>query len=96
MMGRRTQCFDAVIGNLALLAVSATASARATTKGLSLIVTPGLQGEDDLALSLQIQDKQIANPYELQAELGVTKWAEVAVFRGFQPDDGSSGPKSDC
>ena len=25
--------------------------------------------------------------YELQAELGLTKWAEVAVFRGFQPDD---------
>ncbi len=23
----------------------------------------------------------------MQAELGLTKWAEVAVFRGFQPDD---------
>ncbi|PYK63373.1 MAG: hypothetical protein DME50_17710 [Verrucomicrobia bacterium] len=59
----------------------------ATTKGLSQIVTPDLQGEGDLSLSLQIQDKRIANPYELQAELGLTKWAEVAVFRGFQPDD---------
>jgi hypothetical protein len=59
----------------------------ATTKGLSQIVTPDLQEEGDLSLSLQIQDKQIANPYELQAELGLTKWAEVAVFRGFQPDD---------
>jgi hypothetical protein len=59
----------------------------ATTKGLSQIVTPDLQPEGDLSLSLQIQDKRIANPYELQAELGLTKWAEVAVFRGFQPDD---------
>jgi hypothetical protein len=59
----------------------------ATTKGLSQIVTPDLQAPGDLSLSLQIQDKRIANPYELQAELGLTKWAEVAVFRGFQPDD---------
>src|SRR4029079_4025425 len=62
-------------------------SAFATTKGLSQIVTPDLQAHGDLSLSLQIQDKRIANPYELQAELGLTKWAEVAVFRGFQPDD---------
>jgi hypothetical protein len=63
------------------------APAFATTKGLSQIVTPDLQGAGDLSVSLQIQDERIANPYELQAELGVTKWAEVAVFRGFQPDD---------
>jgi hypothetical protein len=44
-------------------------SALATTKGLSQIVTPDLQDEGDLSLSLQIQDKRIANPYELQAEL---------------------------
>ena len=59
----------------------------ATTKGLSQIVTPDLQPEGDLSLSFQIQDKRIANPYQLQAELGLTKWAEVAVFRGFQPDE---------
>src|SRR5207244_605450 len=59
----------------------------ATTKGLSQIVTPDLQGEGDLSLSLQIQDKRIANPYELQAELGLTKWAEVAVFQGFDPNE---------
>lgn len=58
-----------------------------TTKGLSQIVTPDLQPEGDLSLSLQIQDKRIANPYQLQAEMGLTKWAEVAVFRGFQPDE---------
>ena len=62
-------------------------SSFATTKGLSQIVTPDLQPEGNLSLSLQIQDKRIANPYELQAEMGLTKWAEAAVFRGFQPDD---------
>lgn len=61
--------------------------ARATTKGLSQIVTPDLQEEGDLSLSLQIQDKRIANPYQVQAELGITKWAEAAVFRGFDPDE---------
>ena len=70
-----------------LMSLANIPSAMATTKGLSQIVTPDLQGEGDLSLSLQIQDKRIANPYELQAELGLTKWAEVAVFRGFQPDE---------
>jgi len=65
----------------------ASSSAFATTKGLSQSGTPDLQDEGDLSLSLQIQDKRIAKPYELQAEMGLTKWAEVAVFRGFQPDD---------
>jgi hypothetical protein len=59
----------------------------ATTKGLSQIVTPDLEDEGDLSMSLQIQDNRIANPYELQAELGITKWAEASVFHGFQPDD---------
>lgn len=35
----------------------------ATTKGLSQIVTLDLQGPGDLSLSLQIQDKRIANPF---------------------------------
>ena len=46
-----------------------------------------LQPRGDLSLSFQIQDERIANPYQLQAELGLTRWAEVAVFRGFQPDE---------
>ena len=58
----------------------------ATTKGLSQIVTPDLEPQGDFSLSFQIQDKRIANPYQLQAELGLTDWGEVAVFRGFQPD----------
>ncbi|MFL6516153.1 MAG: hypothetical protein ACJ8M1_14130 [Chthoniobacterales bacterium] len=61
--------------------------AEATTKGLSQIVTPELEAEGDLSISLQIQDKRIGNPYELQAEMGVTKWAEVAVFQGFKPNE---------
>ena len=57
-----------------------TTSTRATTKGLSQIVTPDLQPEGDLSLSFQWQSKQIANPYEFQGQLGLTKWFEVAVF----------------
>jgi hypothetical protein len=86
---RCTMRATAKIENLAIAVagILVCASSFATTKGLSQIVTPDLQEEGDLSLSLQIQDKRIANPYELQAELGLTKWAEVAVFRGFQPDD---------
>lgn len=62
-------------------------SALATTKGLNQIVTPDLQPEGDLSTSFQLQDQKIGNPYELQAELGLTKWAEVAVFKGFQPNE---------
>ena len=61
--------------------------ARATTKGLSQIVTPDLQPEGDLSISFQAQDQKIANPYQLQAELGLTKWAEIAVFQGFKPNE---------
>jgi hypothetical protein len=71
----------------AFVTASLSSPAGATTKGLSQIVTPDLQGPGDLSLSLQIQDKRIANPYELQAEMGLTNWAEFAVFRGFKPDD---------
>jgi hypothetical protein len=78
--------FTAVITTVILVILSKSSSF-ATTKGLSQIVTPDLQGEGDLSLSLQIQDKRIGNPYQLQAELGLTKWAEIAVFRGFQPDE---------
>src|SRR5947207_13282223 len=70
-----------------IVALSTAPSSFATTKGLSQIVTPELQPKADLSLSLQIQDERIANPYQLQAELGLTSWAEVAVFRGFQPDE---------
>lgn len=71
---------------IVLLAITEE-TAHATTKGLSQIVTPELQLPGDLSLSFQAQDDQIGNPYQLQLELGLTKWAEIAVFRGFKPDE---------
>jgi hypothetical protein len=65
----------------------ATISTWATTKGLSQIVTPDVQTEGELSLSFQLQSKQIANPYQFQGELGLTKWFEVAVFQGIQPNE---------
>ena len=61
--------------------------AKATTKGLSQIVTPDLQPAGDLSLSFQVQSLHIANPYELQGELGLTKFAEIAAFKGFEPNE---------
>jgi hypothetical protein len=69
------------------VALALLPTARATTKGLSQIVTPDLQGPGELSLSFQAQSDRIANPYELQAEMGLTNWAEFAVFRGLKPDD---------
>ena len=63
------------------------ASALATAKGLSQIVTPDVQPQGDLSLSFQWQGKEIANPYEFQAELGITRSFEVAIFQGVQPSD---------
>src|SRR5439155_16758436 len=74
--------FLAVIASLA-----AAQTCFATTKGLSQIVTPDLQPEGDFSLSFQAQSERIGNPYELQAELGLTKWGEVAVFKGFKPNE---------
>src|SRR5205809_7740282 len=68
-----------------LMIVLIAPSSFATTKGLSQIVTPDLQGPGDLSLSFQAQSERIANPYQLQAEMGLTSWAEFAVFRGFKP-----------
>lgn len=71
----------------AALALLIQEPAAATTKGLSQIVTPDLQPEGELSLSFQAQARRIANPSELQAELGLTQWLEVAVFQGFSPDE---------
>jgi len=65
--------------------VIAVPPARATTKGLNQIVTPDLQPAGVLSVSVQAQDARIANPAEMQFELGLTKWAEVAVFQGLRP-----------
>ncbi|HMG04528.1 MAG TPA: hypothetical protein VK581_03655, partial [Chthoniobacterales bacterium] len=59
----------ALIGFAVVLAMPSAPSARATTKGLSQIVTPDVQSAGDLSLSFQAQSMMIANPYQLQAEL---------------------------
>lgn len=76
-----------------LLGISAVASlalpqvAEATTKGLSQIVTPDLQPEGVLSVSAQAQSRRIGNPYQFQLELGLTSWAEVAMFQGASPSE---------
>lgn len=61
--------------------------ALATTKGLSQIVTPDVQPEGDLSLSFQAQARHVGNPWQAQAELGITHWFEVAAFQGFDPQE---------
>lgn|SRR5450432_337354 len=81
MQMRRSCCVIAVAYCLA------APGALATTKGLSQIVTPELQTPGDLSLSLQAQSKDIGNPFEAQAEMGLTNFAEIAVFKGFDPNE---------
>jgi hypothetical protein len=76
-------CLCLVVANWLL----PTSPVSATTKGLNQIVTPDLQSEGDFSLSPQIQDSKIGNPYQIQSELGLTKWAEIAVFKGFRPNE---------
>ncbi|PYJ72831.1 MAG: hypothetical protein DME72_07280, partial [Verrucomicrobia bacterium] len=60
---------DTQIGTATLIAIicailASASTSSATTKGLSQIVTPDLQGPGDLSLSFQAQSEKIANPYE--------------------------------
>ena len=59
----------------------------ATTKGLNQIVTPDVQPFGTLSISAQQQDPNIANRYEVQIELGLTRRFEVAVFQGYSPPE---------
>jgi hypothetical protein len=72
---------------ISIIGVCALSEAHATTKGLSQIVTPDLQPEGQLSLSFQAQAREIANPYQLQAEIGITSWLEAAVFQGLSPGE---------
>lgn len=77
-----------VAGGLAVVfLIILPAKARATTKGLSQIVTPDLQSAGDFSLSFQAQGERIGNPFQLQGEIGLTNWAEVALFQGFKPNE---------
>lgn len=74
------------LGFSVLLALSAL-PALATTKGLNQIVTPDVQPYGILSLSVQQQDPNIANRYEAQIELGLTRRFEVAIFQGASPPE---------
>ena len=77
-----------MVGGLAVVFLAIfTPEARATTKGLSQIVTPDLQSPGDFSLSFQAQSERIGNPFQMQGEIGLTNWAEVAVFKGFKPNE---------
>src|SRR5206468_3036379 len=84
---KKTVRLSVIIVVTVLAILTTVSSSFATTKGLSQSVTPDMEPQGDFSLSFQIQDKRIANPYQLQGELGLTDWGEVAVFRGFQPDE---------
>ena len=78
-------CVTIIVPMIVFL-VSATSSF-ATTQGLNQIATPDVQAEGTLALSFDVQDRKIGNPYQVQAEMGLTKWFEIDIFQGFKPND---------
>lgn len=41
----------------------------------------------DLSLTFQAQPQKLGNPYQLQGEMGLTKWFEIAIYEGFKPDE---------
>jgi hypothetical protein len=59
----------------------------ASTQGLNQIATPDMPPEGDLSLSFQAQDQKLGNPYQAQAEMGLTKWFEITMFKGFKPNE---------
>jgi len=79
-MRRFTPAFSACLALSALPAL-------ATTKGLNQIVTPDVQPDGILSFSVQQQDPNIANRYEAQIELGLTRRFEVAIFQGASPPE---------
>ena len=71
-----------------IIAVLLSASSSfGTTQGLNQIATPDVQAEGTLALTFDLQEQEIGNPYQVQAEIGLTKWFEIDIFQGFNPND---------
>jgi len=64
------------------------AQAAATIVGLNQIVTPDLQTAGLLGLSCQVEHAALGNSQQLQAELGLSRWLEVAWFQGLTPGEG--------
>ncbi len=73
------------LGLSLLASASLVAPVSATTKGLNQIVTPDVQPLGLLSLSAQQQDPNIADRYEVQLELGLTRRLEVAIYQGYAP-----------
>ncbi len=63
----------------------AFSQAFASTKGLNQIVTPDIQPIGALSLAAQVQHQIIGNSEQIQAELGITKSFEIALFKGVKP-----------
>jgi hypothetical protein len=78
--------FVAIVVVMIVLLLSA-ASPFASTQGLNQIATPDMPPEGGLALSFQAQSQKIGNPYQVQAEMGLTKRFEIAIFKGFEPNE---------
>jgi hypothetical protein len=78
--------FVTIIVPMIFLILSA-ASSFASTQGLNQIATPDMPPEGDLSVSLQAQGQKLGNPYQVQSETGLTRWLEVAIFKGFEPNE---------
>ncbi len=76
---RRKATAGLLLAGLTLTALPASA----TTKGLNQVVTPDVQPEGQLSVSFQQVDPNVANRYQVQLELGITKRFEIALFQGF-------------
>src|SRR5215813_9874122 len=62
---------------VALIVVLTTGtSSFASTQGLNQIPTPDMPPQGDLSLSFQAQGQKLGNPYQVQAEMGLTEWFE--------------------
>jgi len=75
------------INFIAIIVLLDACSSFASTQGLNQIATPDLPPEGDFSISLQAQDQKLGNPYQAQAEMGLTKWSEIAIFKGFKPNE---------
>jgi hypothetical protein len=78
--------FITIVVVMLVILVSAPLSF-ASTQGLNQIATPDMPPEGDLSLSFQAQNEKLGNPYQAQAEMGLTKWFEIAMFKGFKPNE---------
>ena len=78
--------FITIVVVMLVILVSAPLSF-ASTQGLNQIATPDMPPEGDLSLSFQAQNQKLGDPYQVQAEMGLTKWFEIAIFKGFEPNE---------